>query len=92
MKKILTVIGAVAAGFAAGVLTAPKSGKETRSDIKKRAVKLKKEAENNVTKAAAATKDSVGSLKSGSSKVGEAVVETAKEVRGNVEKRFAEKK
>ena len=41
MKKVLTVLGAAAAGFAAGILTAPKSGKETRADIKKKAGELK---------------------------------------------------
>ena len=40
-----TLIAAVA-GFAAGILTAPKSGKETRKDIKDVAVKTTKEAEN----------------------------------------------
>lgn len=34
-----------AAGYVAGVLTAPKSGKETRQDIKNAAVKAKTEAE-----------------------------------------------
>lgn len=41
-------IGAVfagIAGFLAGILTAPKSGKETRSDIKHAAIKAKTEAE-----------------------------------------------
>lgn len=45
-RKIL--IGAslaAAAGYVAGVLTAPKSGKETRKDIKNKAIKTKKEAE-----------------------------------------------
>ena len=32
-------------GYAAGVLTAPKSGRETRKDIQKSAIKAKKEAE-----------------------------------------------
>jgi gas vesicle protein len=36
---------AAAAGYLAGLLTAPKSGKETRSDIKNTAVKAKTEAE-----------------------------------------------
>lgn len=36
---------AAAAGFVAGILTAPKSGKETRKDIKDGAVKAKTEAE-----------------------------------------------
>lgn len=88
MKKLLTVVGAVAAGFAAGILTAPKSGKETRKDLKKKAVNLKTEAEKRTSQAKAAAKDSVGSLKTGSQKVGDAVVETAKDVKGNVEKRF----
>src|SRR5690606_39969342 len=41
-------IGAILAGiggYVAGILTAPKSGKETRQDIKEEAVKLKTEAE-----------------------------------------------
>ncbi len=88
MKKLLTVVGAVAAGFAAGILTAPKSGKETRKDLKKKAVNFKAEAEKRTNQAKAAAKDSVDSLKTGSQKVGDAVVETAKDVKGNVEKRF----
>lgn len=38
-----TLIGAVA-GVVAGILTAPKSGKETRADIKAKASELKDEA------------------------------------------------
>lgn len=34
-------------GYAAGVLTAPKSGRETRKDLQKAAVQAKKEAEKN---------------------------------------------
>lgn len=33
-------------GYAAGVLTAPKSGRETRKDLQRAAVKAKKEAEH----------------------------------------------
>lgn len=88
MKKVLAVIGAAAAGFAAGILTAPKSGKETRKDLKKKAGKLKSDAEKVASKAATAAKDSVGSLKTGSQKVGGAVAETAKGVKSNVEKQL----
>jgi gas vesicle protein len=44
-KSVLfgTVFGAIA-GFAAGILTAQKSGKETRKDIANQAVKVKDEA------------------------------------------------
>ena len=45
MKKVLAIIGAVAAGFTAGILTAPKSGKETRKDLKDKAVKMKADTE-----------------------------------------------
>lgn len=46
-KKDVAVGALVAgvAGYLAGILTAPKSGKETRQDIKNAAVKAKKEAE-----------------------------------------------
>ena len=46
-KKDVAVGALVAgvAGYLAGILTAPKSGKETRQDIKNAAAKAKKEAE-----------------------------------------------
>ena len=44
MKKLLVVVGAAAAGFAAGILMAPKSGKETREDIKRKAGEIKSDA------------------------------------------------
>lgn len=88
MKKVLTVIGAAAAGFAAGILLAPKSGKETREDIKKKAGELKVEAGKRAGQAAAAAKDAAASLKTGAQKVGAVASETARDVKGNVEKRF----
>lgn len=99
MKKVLTAIGLAAAGFVAGILTAPKSGKETRADFKKKADEMKKEADKKtkeakkfadekLTQAKAAAKDSVESIKSGAQKVGDAAAETARDVKGNVEKRF----
>lgn len=45
-KKVATgALIAAFAGYVIGILTAPKSGKETRQDIKDSAVKAKKEAE-----------------------------------------------
>lgn len=58
MSKSKFAIGALigaAAGIIAGILTAPKSGKETRADIKEKAVDLKDEA----VKRASTTKDRV---------------------------------
>ena len=51
MKKVLAIIGAVAAGFTAGILTAPKSGKETRKDLKDKAIKMKADTEKVACKA-----------------------------------------
>ena len=42
---VAAVILGAAAGYVAGILTAPKSGKETRQDIKNTADKYKSEAE-----------------------------------------------
>ena len=47
MAKAKFALGAlfgIAAGFVAGVLTAPKSGKETRDELKQKAVEKKGEA------------------------------------------------
>ena len=41
MSKAINTIFAAAAGFAAGILLAPKSGKETREDIKVKAMDTK---------------------------------------------------
>ncbi|HEV2403132.1 MAG TPA: YtxH domain-containing protein [Candidatus Saccharimonadales bacterium] len=44
-----TVVAA-AAGYVAGILTAPKSGKETRADIKEASIQGKREAEKQLKK------------------------------------------
>lgn len=41
---------AAAAGYVTGILTAPKSGKETREDVKTAAVKAKRDAEKELKK------------------------------------------
>lgn len=52
VKKVAvgTAVAAVA-GYVAGILTAPKSGKETRQDIKNKAGEAKTEAEQQLHKA-----------------------------------------
>lgn len=53
-KKSTAAIGTVlvaAAGYIAGLLTAPKSGRETRKDIRKAAQKAKSEAERKLKQA-----------------------------------------
>ena len=44
MSKFVKVVAAAAAGFVAGILLAPKSGKETRADIKAKADEVKTKA------------------------------------------------
>ena len=43
-KTVVALVFGLAVGYATGILTAPKSGAETRQDIKDVAEKLKKEA------------------------------------------------
>ena len=88
MKKLLTVLGAAVAGFAAGILTAPKSGKETIEDIKRKAGEASKETENRANQAKLAAQYSADSIKAGAQRVGDTAVETAREVKLKVEKRF----
>ncbi len=60
MSKGKFAIGALigaAIGAAAGILTAPKSGKETREDLKKKADSVKADAEKKAGEAAEGAKD-----------------------------------
>ena len=66
MSKGRFAIGAIigtAAGLIAGLLTAPKSGKETRADIKQKAVDLKENAEQKADKIRKRTEEVAGDLK-----------------------------
>lgn len=49
-KWALGAVAAAVAGFVAGILTAPKSGKETREDIKNTANRVVSEAEKQLKK------------------------------------------
>lgn len=90
MKKVVAIIGAAVAGFAAGILTAPKSGKETRADLKRKADEYRDEAEKRAGQAKAAAQDSVESIKSGARKVGGVATETARDVRDKAGGHFKE--
>ncbi|MEO7904973.1 MAG: YtxH domain-containing protein [Candidatus Saccharimonadales bacterium] len=78
MSKIVKVIGAAAAGFVAGILLAPKSGKETRADIKEKAVDAKHYAGEKAEHIKGAVADGVESLKQGAGKVGDEAKNFAK--------------
>lgn len=90
-----TIIGA-AAGFVAGVLVAPKSGKETRADLKQKAEDKKNEAiakgkeyrhkagdvaEDAVTKAEKVAGHAADKVVSATEKAATTVVDTTKELK-----------
>lgn len=68
MKFPLGAVIGLAAGVVAGILTAPKSGKETRADIKHKAGELKDGAEKAVDKVVDEAKDAMGKMKKDSKK------------------------
>lgn len=86
MKKVLTILGAAAAGFAAGILTAPKSGRETRADIKQKAADIKDIAGEKAERAKAAAKDGFEAVKSGAQRMSDAASRTSRDVKGSVDK------
>ena len=66
MSKKSTIVGVAAAalvGFVAGVLTAPKSGKETRKDITDKAVDTFEQAKQKSGDVVDYTKDKVSKVK-----------------------------
>ena len=67
-------------------MTAPKSRKDTRNDLKAKANLLKIDADRCAAKAKTVAKDTAASLKSGAQKVGKATTEAAHDVKGDVEK------
>jgi|GEM_PF-518903 len=83
------VVGA-AAGFAAGVLFAPKTGKETREEVKDASLKFKEEA-NNYTedlkqRGEEIFKRGTDTLKIGKKKVNDDLIEIANDIEGAAEK------
>jgi gas vesicle protein len=89
VKKI--AIGAAiaaAAGYITGLLTAPKSGKETREDIKNTAVKGKTEAEKELKKLHTELSDLLGDVKEKGSDLSD---KTSKELKDLADKAAAAK-
>ena len=95
-KVLLGAIVGAAAGFVAGVLTAPKSGKETRADLKIKANEKKDEAiakgkevrgkagsaaEDVVTKAERVAGNTADKVVEATEKAADAVVDKTKELK-----------
>ena len=73
MKKVIGVLAAVAAGFTAGVLLAPKSGKETRQDIANKAKDAKNATKKKADQVGVAAKEGFEVIKHGARDAGEEV-------------------
>ena len=70
MNKLGKVVLATVVGFVAGVLVAPKSGKETREDLKRKATEAKDKADVKKAQLTQAAKEGAESVKVGASKAG----------------------
>ncbi len=68
-RLAISAVIAAAAGYIAGILTAPKSGKDTRKDIQDTAVKVKTEAEKKLKALHSELNDLLDQAKSGARKV-----------------------
>ncbi len=68
-KIALGTVLAAGAGYLAGVLTAPKSGQETRKDIRKKAAAAKSEAERKLKEAHSELDKLISKANSGKTKV-----------------------
>ena len=64
MGKVGTTLFAIIAGFAAGILLAPKSGKETQADLKRKARDIKSQTSDRLEHIGAEAKKSGQRLKS----------------------------
>ncbi len=88
-KKI--AVGALlagAVGYVAGILTAPKSGKETRQDVKKTAVRVKKEAETKLKRLHSELTTLIATVNKETKKLG---TKAKKEVQASLKKADASK-
>ena len=79
MKKLLGLVAAAGVGYVVGLLFAPKSGKETRSDIKSKLDNLKETTSEKVDNAKDIYDESVAKVKKGAGEIGEEMTIIAQE-------------
>lgn len=82
MPKVFKLIIAAATGFIAGILVAPKSGKQTRRDIKNKASELKDKATDEAGKLRGVAEEGVDAAKHGAEIVAGEVAEFGKSAKG----------
>ena len=79
MKKLLGLVAAAGVGYVAGLLFAPKSGKENRLDIKSKLDNLKETTSEKVDNAKDIYDESVAKVKKGAGEIGEEMTIIAQE-------------
>lgn len=82
-NRAVHVIAAAAIGFVAGILLAPKSGEETRKEIKGKAREAKDYAGEKVEQVKAAAKDARVSLREGADHVSDEATHFAKSAKSS---------
>jgi gas vesicle protein len=82
-KSLLKIITVAAAGFAAGILLAPKSGKETRKDIKNKALEAKKYADEKADLAKEIGAEGLATVKTSAKHAGDEASEFAKSTKAS---------
>jgi gas vesicle protein len=78
MKKLLGVVAAAAAGYVAGVLFAPKSGEETRKDLKAKKDELELKATAKKEQAKEVLDESTQRVKKGAADISDEAADFSK--------------
>lgn len=85
MTKVTNVVIAAAAGFVAGILLAPKSGKETREDLKNKALDAKEYAVETADRVKVKAAHGYAVVREGAGHIGEEVTGFVGRARHSVE-------
>ena len=72
-RNAIKVLAAAAVGFAAGLLLAPKSGEETRKDIKRKSLEAKDYANDQATRVKGAVTSGYNTVREGAMEIGDEV-------------------
>ncbi len=92
MKVVVGAFFGAVAGFAAGILTAPKSGKETRKDLKQAADKVKDVTSEEAVKVRDTAVKTAGDVKRKAEAAAHEVAHKAKDVAEDTKERADELK
>lgn len=86
MSRAVKIIAAAAVGFVAGVLLAPKSGEETRKDIKNKSLEAKKYAGVKARQAKTVAREATATVKKSAANVADEATGMLNSARGAAER------